>query len=79
MTEELETLNKLQTRLKQETQWRINATKVAERRKVQIDKLKQECADLTAMLKITGAKSNYLYGEIFKAEPTFRLPKHLLE
>ncbi|MDD5395251.1 MAG: hypothetical protein PHE17_19690 [Thiothrix sp.] len=69
----------LQARLKQEKHWRVNATKVAERRKVQVDRLKQECAELSASLTAVGTRVNYLHGEILKANPSFKLPEHLLQ
>lgn len=72
-------LDALQARLKQEKHWRVNATKVAERRKLQVDKLKQECADLNTSLHTVGTKANYLHSEILKINPAFRFPEHLLQ
>jgi predicted DNA-binding ribbon-helix-helix protein len=53
MTEVMEetTVEKLQARLKQEKQWRVNATKVAERRKIQVDKLNAEIDTLNELIQ----------------------------
>lgn len=82
----MDTVETLQADLKRERHWRVNATKVAERHKVRVDKLKQENAELkqdyielTAISEAVGARANYLLGEILKANPSFKLPDHLLQ
>jgi hypothetical protein len=47
----LDTAEKLHAELKRERQWRVNATKVAERHKLKVDKLKVKNDDLTETLK----------------------------
>lgn len=80
----MDTVETLQADLKRERHWRVNATKVAERHKVRVDKLtqenvelKQEYVELTAILAAVGARANYLIGEVLKANPSFKLPDHL--
>jgi hypothetical protein len=58
-----------QARLKQEKQWRVNATKVAERHKMRIEKLSSENAKLKAEVATLNELTQQAYDFIVLNNP----------